>query len=264
MSRIIEYPSVSELNNTYSMLLDSESYGTKTIPVTSLLSALLGLGSDYLPNSMLATRSISELEVPGSSSYSAAKASPMSVYYVTSTAVAAAFDDLPVIDGAKRAGILFTIGASADRTVQFFIRSTSNLETIFYRNNRSGYSAWGTLGQRNEIPEVNTPTFSSGFYAMGGGFYKEGKRCFVEMAIGNQSNLSSATEINLASNFPVPAISYGTGRPLSAMALTPNSAPGYKKIGGVIIRDHWLVLLTDAAIPAESVISVSGSYYFQE
>lgn len=252
MAKVYEYPEIETLNESFYLYLDSETYGSRSINVADLLRQLFELDGSAIPSNMFSYRDINELAVPGESTYLASKASPNSVYFISSSTQAQAFTDFP--SGFNSSALLLTFGRT-DRFVQFLIKNSTVPETIYYRNWRNSSTRWGVLGGGKEAPTMTSPTMSSGFSRNEGGYNFEGNTCRVEMAFTNTSQLLSGTVYEVASGFPVPS-----SNPTNGVAL----ACSVTNVGlNVKINHNGKLVVTpfSTGVAASSTIVVTGTYY---
>lgn len=145
MARITNYPVAGVLDDSFSVILDSLTEGTRSIPVADFLTELFGSSDVALPNNTMIFRPNSDLE--GAQGISDANlAVPMSVYYIGSASTAATIINLPI----AAAGLLITLGLSG-RWIQLYVRfmSGSKAPTIYFRSCRQPSSEtvteWETI-----------------------------------------------------------------------------------------------------------------------
>lgn len=170
----------------------------------------------------------------------------MSAVYISNTTTAASISNLP----GSYQGHLITLGGTNQRGYQFFFLHDHT--KIWVRRQSTTWTSWSLMF--DSAPSFTAPTMTSGRATRNsGGYYKVGKRVYVELSITSTTARASGSGVyGFASGFPVPLLANvpllcSVGNKAGAMATITSN-------GTMNISNQSI------AIASNDVIIISGSY----
>lgn len=181
----------------------------------------------------------------------------MTIAYAHSTTVAQGIANLPTTS----AGWLITYGRSSTARFQYYFsrgsNGTSNINYVrHYANN--AWTDWEVIVPQTAETTWSLPTITNAYATItNGGYYTEGKRCYVQMRFTLASDLSANSGINIMSAFPIP-------KTVSSVVL-PTMANNRGGHACRITSSGVLQVIADAdhGITAGQYIDVTGVYTIQ-
>lgn len=124
----------------------------------------------------------------------------MSVVYISSGTVAASISNLPE----NTAGHLITIGGTGQRGYQFYLIHVDGI-IIYARRQHTSFGAWYKLCQG--APSWTKPSVYSSRCTIGtGGYYRIGRRVYVEVTITPSAARNANTAYQYLSGLPAPSV----------------------------------------------------------
>lgn len=171
----------------------------------------------------------------------------MSVVYISNSTDAASVAHLP----RTVVGHLVTIGGANGRTYQFYLVALQELPEIWVRRGHTSYSDWYKVFDSS--PTFTAPTMTSGRATLQkGGYYKIGKRVYVEMTVKLAAARGANTQWTYGNGFPAPNNGYA---PLAAYIANKQTYTAAISTSGILSIANGAT-----ATAVDDVIYICGSY----